>query len=161
MELGKRDFRSWVFFSLHCGRNRRQHISLFWIRMLPSPHSAIHKGKYVCVSVSGPLRALTSSWWVYLTLPRNIWDVSVAISEVKCGNMSRGRGKLDVFSFYELPVRGLTLKICRERKKLTTYLDVEEIPSQYAFPAWTSIQLLCILKYCMRMPIQFPLWWHT
>ncbi len=118
MELGKRDFRSWVFFPLRCGRNRRQHISLFWIYMLPSPPSAIHKGKYVCVSVSGPLWALTSSWWVYLTLPRNIWDVSVAISEVKCGNMSRGRGKLDVSSFYELPVGGLTLLICRQRKKL-------------------------------------------
>lgn len=59
-------------------------------------------GKYVrlwacvCVCVSGLLWALTSSWWVHLTLLRNMEDVSLAISEVKCSNMSRDRGRVSV-----------------------------------------------------------------
>lgn len=52
----------------------------------------------VCVLVRGPLSAVMSSWWVYLTLPRNMGDVSAAISELKCGNIRKNRGKLEMSS---------------------------------------------------------------
>ena len=61
------------FSLLHLESIRRQHISLFCIHMLLSPHIAIHKGIYV-----------TSSWQVYLTLLRDMGDF-VSISEVSCG----------------------------------------------------------------------------
>ena len=79
--LAKHDSRSWVFFPLHCERERRQHISLFWTHMLPSSHSAIHRGKCVCVCVHVfQLVGCSESWHptdgFILTFPCNMGNVS-------------------------------------------------------------------------------------
>ena len=88
---GKHNSGSWVFFLSPLWEEKEIDISLLWIHM---PHSAIHRGRCVfqCVSVSGLLATLTSSWWLYLTLPCNVGGVSVAMSKVNCRTVKETEG---------------------------------------------------------------------
>lgn len=108
---------------LHGGRKRRQHISLFWIHMLPSSHRAQGENMCVCEHVYVSVLVGCSEPWHpadgFIWHSYAIWRMFLLLSARWSAVIwAETEGELDVSFLYELPVRGLTLQICSGRKNL-------------------------------------------